>query len=129
MNPRIANRIYQLLTCGSNLAIREHCTVHDKQQKETGTLVVEMLEQPAKLESMSTEEVTGEASGEGEVQVGQGEGNDSVWVAWFQGGSIVNWERESFVRGGYTYPSVNAHGARSILAAPLEKRVFFADEE
>jgi hypothetical protein len=32
------------------------------------------------------------------------------------------------VRGGYTYPSVNAHGARSILATPLEKRVFFASE-
>ncbi|KAG0575463.1 hypothetical protein M758_5G006600 [Ceratodon purpureus] len=47
---------------------------------------------------------------------------------WFQGGSVVNWEQESFVRGGYTYPSVNAHGARSILAAPLEKRVFFAGE-
>lgn len=47
---------------------------------------------------------------------------------WFQGGCVVNWERESFVRGGYTYPSVNAHGARSILAAPLDERVFFAGE-
>lgn len=46
----------------------------------------------------------------------------------FQGGCIVNWEREALVRGGYTYPSVNAHGARSILAAPLEGRLFFAGE-
>ena len=47
---------------------------------------------------------------------------------WFQGGCVVNWEQEAFVRGSYTYPSVNAHGARSILAAPLEGRVFFAGE-
>jgi monoamine oxidase len=47
---------------------------------------------------------------------------------WFQGGCVVNWEQEAFVRGGYTYPSVNAHGARNTLAAPLEGRVFFAGE-
>lgn len=47
---------------------------------------------------------------------------------YFQGGCVVNWEKESFVRGGYTYPSVNAHGARTILAEPLEGRVFFAGE-
>jgi len=40
----------------------------------------------------------------------------------------VNWEKESFVRGGYTHPSVNAHGARTILAEPLLGRVFFAGE-
>ena len=67
MNPRIANKIFQLLTHGSNLAIREHYTTLREQQKETGTLVVELLERPAKLENVSTEEVTGEASGEGEV--------------------------------------------------------------
>jgi hypothetical protein len=78
MNLRTANRISQLLTRGSNLAIREHCTAYGEQRKETGTLVVELLERPAKLESVSTEEVTGEASGKGEVQVGQGEGSDSV---------------------------------------------------
>jgi hypothetical protein len=70
MNPRIANRIYQLLTRASNLAIMEHCTAHGEQRKETWTLVVEMLELPAKLGSVSTEKVTSEASGEEEVQVG-----------------------------------------------------------
>lgn len=48
--------------------------------------------------------------------------------AFFQGGCVVNWEKESFVRGGYTYPSLNAHGARFALAEPLQKRVFFAGE-
>jgi len=47
---------------------------------------------------------------------------------YFQGGCVVNWEKESFVRGGYTHPSVNAHGARTILAEPLVGRVFFAGE-
>jgi hypothetical protein len=47
---------------------------------------------------------------------------------YFRGGCVVNWAKQSFVRGGYTHPSLNAHGARSILAEPIQGRVFFAGE-
>lgn len=46
----------------------------------------------------------------------------------FQGGFVFDWEKETYARGGYTYPSVHAHGARTILAKPLLGRVFFAGE-
>lgn len=46
----------------------------------------------------------------------------------FQGGCVLDWEKEAYARGGYTYPSVHAHGARAILAKPLSGRVFFAGE-
>ncbi|CAM6085853.1 unnamed protein product [Calypogeia fissa] len=45
----------------------------------------------------------------------------------FQGGMIVNWAEQSFIRGGYSYPSVNALGARDALARPVD-RIFFAGE-
>lgn len=46
----------------------------------------------------------------------------------FQGGCVFDWEKETYARGGYTYPSIHAHGARAILAKPLLGRVFFAGE-
>ncbi|KAH9576989.1 hypothetical protein CY35_01G191100 [Sphagnum magellanicum] len=46
----------------------------------------------------------------------------------FQGGYVMNWELQEYVRGGYTHPSLHAHGARSTLAEPLSGRVFFAGE-
>lgn len=45
----------------------------------------------------------------------------------FQGGVIVNWAEEGFIRGGYSHPSVNAQGAREALARPVG-RIFFAGE-
>lgn len=46
----------------------------------------------------------------------------------FVGGHIVNWSDEVFIQGGYTHPSVDGHGARSILAEPHLGRLFFGGE-
>lgn len=46
----------------------------------------------------------------------------------FVGALVVDWSKEPFVRGAYTHPSLNAHGAREVLAAPLSGCLFFAGE-
>ncbi|KAL2608486.1 hypothetical protein R1flu_027059 [Riccia fluitans] len=47
--------------------------------------------------------------------------------SFFSGGVIVNWADRSFIRGGYSHPSVNAGGARRELAKPVGN-IFFAGE-
>lgn len=59
-------------------------------------------------------------------------GTISMWdnpaSYYFKGGCIVNWGDEPYIYGGYTHPSIHGHGARSKLAEPLSKRLFFAGE-
>jgi hypothetical protein len=45
----------------------------------------------------------------------------------FQGGMVVNWAEQSFIGGGYSHPSINAHGARDALAKPVGS-IYFAGE-
>ncbi|GFR47743.1 hypothetical protein Agub_g9508, partial [Astrephomene gubernaculifera] len=44
-------------------------------------------------------------------------------------GQMVDWSKEQYVYGAYTYPSFGAElGDRSLIAAPLASRLFFAGE-
>jgi monoamine oxidase len=39
-----------------------------------------------------------------------------------------DWQSDPFSRGAYSYGRVGADGAQQVLAAPLEKTLFFAGE-
>ena len=39
-----------------------------------------------------------------------------------------HWSKHPFIRGGYSSPTVYAHGLRDELARPVEERLFFAGE-
>lgn len=47
---------------------------------------------------------------------------------YFTGGCIINWAEEPYIYGGYTHPSISAHGARATLAEGLDGKLFFAGE-
>ncbi|KAK9856419.1 hypothetical protein WJX84_007168 [Apatococcus fuscideae] len=47
----------------------------------------------------------------------------------YERGHVVDWSREPYARGAYTYPSLGAHvNDRNLLAEPLGQTVFFAGE-
>ena len=41
---------------------------------------------------------------------------------------LKNWASEPFIRGAYSFPSINSAGLREALAAPVDKKLFFAGE-
>ncbi|MGL4597584.1 MAG: flavin monoamine oxidase family protein [Bacteroidia bacterium] len=41
---------------------------------------------------------------------------------------IMNWYNEPFIRGTYSYPIPGGAGARELIAAPIDKKLFFAGE-
>lgn len=46
----------------------------------------------------------------------------------YMGGRVIRWDAEEWSKGGYSYVPVGAHGARAVLAQPVEDRLFFAGE-
>jgi monoamine oxidase len=48
--------------------------------------------------------------------------------ALFQAGRLVDWSRDPWSRGAYSYTPVGAGNARALLAAPLAGTLFFAGE-
>ncbi|KAK9867463.1 hypothetical protein WJX84_001341 [Apatococcus fuscideae] len=47
----------------------------------------------------------------------------------YEHGHVVDWSKEPYARGAYTYPSLGAHvNDRDVLAEPLGQTVFFAGE-
>lgn len=41
---------------------------------------------------------------------------------------IMDWSKENFIKGAYSYPKPGSEGAREILAAPIDNKVYFAGE-
>jgi monoamine oxidase len=41
---------------------------------------------------------------------------------------IMDWSKEPFIEGAYSYASVGSHAMRKVLAEPINKKIFFAGE-
>ena len=45
-----------------------------------------------------------------------------------QDSHIADWTKEPFIKGGYSYPSAGSSAQRSVLAATIDEKLFFAGE-
>lgn len=41
---------------------------------------------------------------------------------------VMDWSKENFIKGAWSYPKADAGNARNVLAAPIDDRIFFAGE-
>ncbi len=55
-------------------------------------------------------------------------GTGTVGTAVLQATSVMNWGTMPFIRGTYSYPKPGSSGARELIAAPLQNKIFFAGE-
>lgn len=55
-------------------------------------------------------------------------GTGTVGLAVLQASFVMDWTTQPFIRGTYSYPKPGDAGARDVIAAPLNNKVFFAGE-
>ena len=41
---------------------------------------------------------------------------------------VVDWSKDTFIRGAYSYPLVGSEGARGVLASAIDNKIYFAGE-